>query len=224
MFPLSSTFMPSMQILVAKNSILVHTTKKKNGIYGFSPVSVIAAGQVEAVGRNVAQLKLGDEVCGLCRGASVPAAAFTALQDLRDKGRIQPGQKILINGALGGVGTFAVQIAKSFGALVTGVCSTRNARPPPSRKAVTPSDQMFDVRPVKAPLAGLRIVEAQDQTPIRPLEPSNTASSSWARPSQTLRQTPVPSNSIQVLEPATLGGPDCGSGSSSRKMFTTFTL
>ena len=109
------------------------------------------AGQVEAVGRNVTQFKPGDEVFGSCRGAfaeyactperalvvkpdnvtfeqaaSVPVAALTALQGLRDKGQIQPGQKVLINGAAGGVGTFAVQIAKSFGADVTGVCSTRN--------------------------------------------------------------------------------------------------
>jgi NADPH:quinone reductase-like Zn-dependent oxidoreductase len=109
------------------------------------------AGQVEAVGRNVAQLKAGDEVFGACRGAfaeyacasesrlvtkpanltfeqaaSVPVSALTALQGLRDKGRIQAGQKVLINGAAGGVGTFAVQIAKWFGADVTGVCSTRN--------------------------------------------------------------------------------------------------
>ena len=109
------------------------------------------AGQVEAVGRNVTQFKPDDEVFGACRGAfaeyacaseralvvkpdnvtfeqaaSVPVAALTALQGLRDKGRIQPGQKVLINGAAGGVGTFAVQIAKSFGADVTGVCSTRN--------------------------------------------------------------------------------------------------
>ena len=109
------------------------------------------AGEVEAVGRNVTQFKPGDEVFGACRGAfaeyactgasklvmkpgkvtfdqaaSVHVAGLTALQGLRDKGRIQPGSKVLINGAAGGVGTFAVQIAKSFGAHVTGVCSTRN--------------------------------------------------------------------------------------------------
>ncbi|MBZ5707329.1 MAG: NAD(P)-dependent alcohol dehydrogenase [Acidobacteriia bacterium] len=114
-------------------------------------LGVDVAGQVEAVGRNVTQFKPGDEVFGSCRGAfaeyactsesalvmkpsnvtfeqaaSVPVAAFTALQGLRDKGHIQPGQKVLINGAAGGVGTFAVQIAKWFGADVTGVCSTRN--------------------------------------------------------------------------------------------------
>jgi NADPH:quinone reductase-like Zn-dependent oxidoreductase len=109
------------------------------------------AGEVEAVGRNVTQFKPGDAVFGACAGAfaeyacargstlamkpdnvsfeqaaSVPVAGLTALQGLRDKGKIQPGQKVLINGAAGGVGTFAVQIAKSFGAEVTGVCSTRN--------------------------------------------------------------------------------------------------
>jgi NADPH:quinone reductase-like Zn-dependent oxidoreductase len=114
-------------------------------------LGVDVAGQVEAVGGNVTQLKPGDEVFGACRGAfaeyacasesalvvkpanvtfeqaaSVPIAAFTALQGLRDKGHLQPGQKVLINGAAGGVGTFAVQIAKWFGAEVTGVCSTRN--------------------------------------------------------------------------------------------------
>jgi NADPH:quinone reductase-like Zn-dependent oxidoreductase len=115
-------------------------------------LGVDVAGQVEAVGRNVTQFRPGDEVFGACRGAfaeyacasesalvmkpdnvtfeqaaSAPVAAFTALQGLRDKGQIQPGQKVLINGAAGGVGTFAVQIAKWFGADVTGVCSTRNA-------------------------------------------------------------------------------------------------
>jgi NADPH:quinone reductase-like Zn-dependent oxidoreductase len=109
------------------------------------------AGQVEAIGRNVTQFKSGDEVFGICRGAfaeyarasestlaikpksvtfeqavSSPIAALTALQSLRDKGHIQPGQRVLINGAAGGVGTFGVQIAKSYGAEVTGVCSTGN--------------------------------------------------------------------------------------------------
>ncbi|HEY2138759.1 MAG TPA: NAD(P)-dependent alcohol dehydrogenase, partial [Chthoniobacterales bacterium] len=110
------------------------------------------AGTVEAVGKDVTQFKPGDEVYGNRFGAfaeyivatdkglalkpsnltfeqaaSVPVAAVTALQAIRDKGKIQPGQKILINGASGGVGTFAVQIAKSFGADVTGVCSGKNA-------------------------------------------------------------------------------------------------
>jgi NADPH:quinone reductase-like Zn-dependent oxidoreductase len=113
------------------------------------------AGQVEAVGKNVTRFRPGDEVFGdlsvwglgafaeyvgvsedalvlkpanltFEQAAAVPLAANTALQGLRDHGRIQPGQKVLINGASGGVGTFAVQIAKSFGVEVTGVCSTRN--------------------------------------------------------------------------------------------------
>src|ERR1700720_3270083 len=110
------------------------------------------AGTVEAVGKNVTQFKPGDEVFGgrggafaeyVCRhaegavalkpasitfeqAASLNIAGITALQALRDKGKVQPGQKVLINGASGGVGTFAVQIAKTFGAEVTGVCSTRN--------------------------------------------------------------------------------------------------
>jgi NADPH:quinone reductase-like Zn-dependent oxidoreductase len=110
------------------------------------------AGTVEAVGKNVTQFKPGDEVFGgrggafaqyLCRravgavtlkpasmtfeqAASLNIAGITALQGVRDKGKVQPGQKVLINGASGGVGTFAVQIAKSLGADVTGVCSTRN--------------------------------------------------------------------------------------------------
>jgi NADPH:quinone reductase-like Zn-dependent oxidoreductase len=115
-------------------------------------LGVDVAGQAEAVGRNVTQIKLGDEVFGTCRGAfaeyvstsertlvvkpdnvtfeqaaCVPIAALTALQGLRDKGKIQPGQKVLVNGAAGGVGTFTVQIAKWLGAEVTAVCSTRNA-------------------------------------------------------------------------------------------------
>lgn len=113
------------------------------------------AGRVEAIGRNVTRFHVGDAVFGelplhalgsfaeyVCapeellalkpakltfeQAAAVPLAAFTALQGLRDKGQIQPGQTVLINGASGGVGTFAVQIAKSFGTDVTGVCSTRN--------------------------------------------------------------------------------------------------
>jgi NADPH:quinone reductase-like Zn-dependent oxidoreductase len=115
-------------------------------------VGVDYSGTVEAVGKNVTNFKPGDEVFGgktgsfaehICvladravvakpsnvtfeQAAAVPVAAITALQGLRDKGHIQPGQKVLVNGASGGVGTFAVQIAKSFGAEVTGVCSTRN--------------------------------------------------------------------------------------------------
>jgi NADPH:quinone reductase-like Zn-dependent oxidoreductase len=137
------------------------------------------AGQVEAVGKNVTQFKPGDEVFGTCRGslaeyacaseralvmkppsvpfeeaASVPLAGLTALQGLRE-GKIQPGQKVLINGATGGVGTFAVQIAKTLGAEVTAVCSTRNVDLVRSigadhvidytREDFTRSDQRYDV-------------------------------------------------------------------------------
>ena len=110
------------------------------------------AGQVEAVGGSVKQFQPGDEVFGWCNGAfaeyacaeennllakpsnltleqaaAVGDSAFTALNAVRDQGKVQPGQRVVINGASGGVGTFAVQIAKSFGADVTGVCSTKNA-------------------------------------------------------------------------------------------------
>ena len=124
--------------------------KPKNTILGSD-----VAGRVEAVGGNVKQFKPGDEVFGDISGcgwggiaeyvcaredalvlkpanssfeeaAAVPMAAVTALQGLRNKGQIQPGQKVLINGASGGVGMFAVQIAKAFGAEVTAVCSTGN--------------------------------------------------------------------------------------------------
>lgn len=114
-------------------------------------VGADVAGVVEAVGKSVTRFKAGDEVFGVAGGAfaeyaragegrlalkpasltfeqaaAVPVAAMTALQGLRDTGKIQAGQKVLINGASGGVGTFAVQIAKAYGAEVTGVCSTRN--------------------------------------------------------------------------------------------------
>ena len=109
------------------------------------------AGRIESVGRGVAMFKPGDDVFGACRGsfaeyaiareariavkppnvafeeaAAVPVAGLTALQCLRDRGRVEPGQEVLVNGASGGVGTFAMQIAKTLGAQVTGVCSTRN--------------------------------------------------------------------------------------------------
>ena len=109
------------------------------------------AGRIETVGKNIKQFQPGDEVFGMVKGsfaeyacapesalalkpvhtsfneaAAIPMAAITALQGLRDEGQIRAGQKVLINGASGGVGTFAVQIAKSFGAEVTAVCSTRN--------------------------------------------------------------------------------------------------
>jgi NADPH:quinone reductase-like Zn-dependent oxidoreductase len=136
---------------------------------------------VEAVGKNVTQFRPGDEVFGGRNGAlaeyvcvpedrtvalkpanvtfeeaaAVPIAGITALQGLRDKGQLEPGQKVLINGASGGVGTFAVQIAKALGAHVTGVCSTRNVELARSlgadhdidytREDFTRSDQRYDL-------------------------------------------------------------------------------
>jgi NADPH:quinone reductase-like Zn-dependent oxidoreductase len=131
-------------------------------------VGVDFAGTVEAVGSNVERFKAGDEVFGGGNGvfaeyitisedgplamkpasasfeqaASTPIAALTALQALRDIGKLEPGQKVLINGASGGVGTFAVQIAKSLGAEVTGVCSTRNVEMVRSLGA----DHVFDYK------------------------------------------------------------------------------
>ena len=120
--------------------------KPRNGVRGSD-----VAGTVEAVGRNVTRFQPGDEVFGWCKAAfaeyvsadeshfvpkpagitfeqaaAVPMAGTVALQALRDKGKVQPGQRVLINGASGGIGTFAVQIAKVFETEVTGVCSTRN--------------------------------------------------------------------------------------------------
>jgi len=126
--------------------LTVGLTRPKDYILGWD-----MAGSVEAVGSAVTRFKPGDEVFGACHGAlaeyahvaedrlaprpanltlqqaaAVPTAAVTALIGLRNVGKIQPGQRVLINGASGGVGTFAVQLAKAFGADVTGVCSTRN--------------------------------------------------------------------------------------------------
>ena len=138
------------------------------------------AGRIETVGRNVKQFEPGDEVFGMVRGgfaeyacaperalclkpanasfdeaAAIPMAAITALQGLRNEGQIKPGQRVLINGASGGVGTFAVQIAKSFDTEVTAVCSTRNLEQALSigadhaidytKEDFTRSDQKYDL-------------------------------------------------------------------------------
>jgi NADPH:quinone reductase-like Zn-dependent oxidoreductase len=120
--------------------------KPKHGVPGFD-----VAGQIEAVGKNVTRFRAGDEVFGACNGAcaefvcvkpdqlahkpaklgfeqaaALPTSGLAALHALRDVGKVRRGQRVLINGASGGVGTFAVQIAKSFGAEVTGVCSTQS--------------------------------------------------------------------------------------------------
>ncbi len=136
------------------------------------------AGRVEAVGSKVTQFRVGDEVFGVCTGggfaeyacaredavvlkpatipfdeaASAPVAALTALQGLRDQGQLQPGQQVLIHGAGGGVGTFAVQIAKALGAQVTAVCSTRNLEMVRSLGA----DQVIDYTKVDVTRQGQR--------------------------------------------------------------------
>jgi NADPH:quinone reductase-like Zn-dependent oxidoreductase len=141
--PVDWHFMRGLPYLVR---IAAGLTKPKRTQLGMD-----VAGEVESIGSKVTQFKPGDPVFGSCHGAfaefacasetklaikpqnitfeqaaSVPVASYTALQGLRDKAKIPPGQQVLINGAAGGVGTFAVQIAKSFGANVTGVCSTKN--------------------------------------------------------------------------------------------------
>jgi NADPH:quinone reductase-like Zn-dependent oxidoreductase len=174
------------------------------------------AGTVEAVGKDVTHVGPGDEVFGARAGAlaeyvtvrdavvpkpanisfdeaaAVPVAAITALQGLRDKGRLQPGQRVLINGASGGVGTFAVQIAKVLGAEVTGVCSTRNVELVRSlgadhvvdytREDFTRSDRRYDLlldvagskpwsalRRVLTPGATVVIVGAQKRKVLGPI-------------------------------------------------------
>lgn len=149
--------------------------KPKNQVAGLE-----MAGQVEAVGSNVTQFQPGDEVFGWCNGAfaeyvavseealahkpenttpeqaaAVPISAFAALQAVRDVGEIEPRQKVLITGASGAVGTYAVQIAKRFGAEVTGVCSTRNVEMVRStgadhvidytKESITGSGQRYDL-------------------------------------------------------------------------------
>lgn len=137
---------PSMARLLTGSAKTLFTKPKSNML------GVDFAGKVESVGKNVEQFKKDDDVFGLIRvgahaeyicvsekdvalkpvnmtyeqAAAVPFAGIMALQGIRDKGNIKQGQRVLINGASGGIGTFSVQIAKSFGAEVTGVCSTRN--------------------------------------------------------------------------------------------------
>ncbi len=171
--PLDWHYMRGIPYIMRMESGLGRPTNPRLGV-DFS-------GVVEAVGKDVARFKAGDEVFGGKFGAfaeyvrvdedralvlkppnitfeeaaSVPVAAITALQALRDKGRVRAGQKVLINGASGGVGTFAVQIAKHLGAEVTGVCSTRNVSMVQSlgadhvidytREDFTKSEQKYDV-------------------------------------------------------------------------------
>jgi NADPH:quinone reductase-like Zn-dependent oxidoreductase len=141
--PLDGHFMRGTPYALRLRAGLKKPTKTRLG--------VDVAGRVEAIGQHVRRFAPGDEVFGVCEGAfaelasaresglskkpagvtfeqaaAVPIAGLTALQGLRDKGRLQRGQSVLINGAAGGVGTMAMQIARAFGARVTGVCSARN--------------------------------------------------------------------------------------------------
>jgi len=141
--PLDWHFMRGLPYIVRVSEGLRHPKR--------SSLGVDVAGVVEAVGTAATTFQSGDEVFGHCQGAfaefvrgrahnfapkpanlsftqaaAIPVAGYTALQALRDKGDLTSGQRVLINGAAGGVGTFAVQIAKAFGAEVTAVCSTRN--------------------------------------------------------------------------------------------------
>jgi NADPH:quinone reductase-like Zn-dependent oxidoreductase len=169
----------------ADDEVLVRVRAASVNPADFKPketrLGVDFAGTVEAVGKDVTQFRPGDDVFGgrtgafaeyICvreeravvpkpanvtfeEAAAVPVAGLTALQGLRDKGQIQAGHKVLINGASGGVGTFAVQIAKAFGAEVTAVCSTRNVGLVRSldadhvidytREDFTPSDRRYDL-------------------------------------------------------------------------------
>jgi NADPH:quinone reductase-like Zn-dependent oxidoreductase len=188
--------------------------RPRNGIRGMD-----VAGRVEAVGRNVQGLEPGDEVFGwsttgtlaeytcapadnfapkpanlsLEQAAAIPVSAFTALQALRDIARVQPGQTVLITGASGGVGTFAVQIAKALGAEVTGVCSTRRGNADLVRSLG--ADHVIDYTRTDFTRTGLRYdvildsVEAQSLSAARralaprgTLIPNNGAGGRWVGP------------------------------------------
>ena len=195
------------------------------------------AGTVEAVGKNVTQFKPGDEVFGgrggafaqyVCpratravalkpanvsfeEAASVNIAAITALQALRDKGKVQPGQKVLINGASGGVGTFAVQIAKSLGADVTGVCSTRNVDLVKSlgadhvidytKEDFTKGAERYDV--MLDNVGNHSLSECKDVlTPNRQIRPHWRRRSKRSRLSRRTRQSALGDGILKVRKPA----------------------
>lgn len=198
-------------------------------------LGIDVAGQVEAVGRNVTEFRPGDEVFGnpgrafaeYARGrahgfvskpdnltfeqaAAVPVAGLTALQGLRDKGELRPGQMVLINGASGGVGTFAVQIAKVLGGDVTGVCSTRNVELVRSLGA----DRVIDYTRDDFTRSGVRYDLIFDIAGSRPLQACRRVlapagrlvvvggpSGRWIRPTQRFLQAAVlsPFGSARML-------------------------